>query len=249
MEKQGVYHTLVTMQVTYAHINTWHTIQHRQKGWSLTLFISVVSLSTADLSGSWRWGGARLWAVCWWKEPIGQVLLSVLSVQEKIHKRILICCLRGKERWERKVSGWPGQNRRGELCGKIAVVWVAGLKLQVSEVKKIKKSFVKRICFLFPLHAFYKLSLATEQAPKIIRQGNDFWYDWFCFPHPFKSLVPIYIAWMMLLYVSHLTSVQTDSFRSISSTSHYDGRWIRTFSFPALLLSLQPNHFIAMTGL
>lgn len=53
----------------------------------------------------------------------------------------------------------------------------------------------------------------------------------------------------MLLYLSHLVPVQANSFRSIYSTSHYDGRRIRTLPFPFLLLSLLSNHFIAMNYL
>lgn len=78
-----------------------------------SLVFSMVSVPTADLSESQGMREGRLWAAMWGKEPIDKRHLSPLPVQEEVHKRGFICCLRGNKKGERRL--WPGQGRRREL--------------------------------------------------------------------------------------------------------------------------------------
>lgn len=109
MEKKGVYHSLVTMQVTHPHEHLDKTFcqtgtDRMMKEWSLIMFVSFPpSLPTIDLPESWGWGGRWLRAVCGREEPVSQDLLSLLYTQEEVHTRLLLRCLRGRQGRERQV--------------------------------------------------------------------------------------------------------------------------------------------------
>lgn len=73
----------------------------------------VFIIPLTDLRESQRGGGGR--AHTFWRreEPGSQVPLWVVSVQEEVHKRLVLCCIRWRDRGQRK--GCQGETRRGKL--------------------------------------------------------------------------------------------------------------------------------------
>lgn len=109
MEKQGVYHTLVTMQVT--RMSDWKSVLVKAAGADGSFITLLVGFVTADISEG---RGAHLRNSIWWKEPDDGALLTELVVQEEVVKRSLVR-IGGKDRGEGEVQARPGQGRGGEL--------------------------------------------------------------------------------------------------------------------------------------